>query len=207
MVNRSLFANEHDAALTKFYQQATSLSYYVWCSMKAALFICFFISTVAVQAQSHDFVLLKKGNRTVKRLFTGQYFTVAIDGAGPYACLVKEVFKDSLRLMGYSLLNTGTGYGASYIDTVGRYYFNTHYRNITSVYTDRNKNFNQAGSAFTLKAAGVLGVLLTVVNHGSPYFALGSAGLTGLGFLLAKKSTGEMKIGQKYKLVYVQVDG
>ena len=177
--------------------------------MKTALFICCIILATGINshAQSHDFLLLKKGNKTVQRLFAGQYFIAAIDGTGPYPCLIKQVFKDSLRLMSYSLLNTGTGYGASYIDTVGRFYFNAHYQHITSVYTDRNKNFNQSGSAFTLKAAGVLGILLTVVNGGSAFFALGSAGVSGLGFLLAKKSTGEQKIGKKYKLVYVKVDG
>jgi len=175
--------------------------------MKAVLLFFFLISSVALRAQSHDFLLLKKSNKTVKRLFAGQYMIAAIDSAGPYSCLIKDVFKDSLRLMAYSLQLSGTTYGASYIDTVSRFYFNAHYRNITGLYENRNRNFNIGGSAFTLKAAGVLGILLTVVNGGSPYFALGSAGLTGLGFLLARKSSGELKIGKKYKLVYVKVDG
>lgn len=176
--------------------------------MKAALLLLFITITYShSQAQSHDFILVKKGNKTIQRLFAGQYFIAAIDGSGPYPCLIKEVFKDSLRLMPYSLQLSGTSYGGAYIDTVGRFYFNAHYRHITSVYTNRNKNFNQSGSAFTLKAAGVLGILMTVVNDGSAFFALGSAGLSGLGFLLAKKSNGELKIGKKYKLVYVKIDG
>ncbi len=142
--------------------------------MKAFLFFCLFISTIYTQAQSHDFVLLKKNNKTVQRLFAGQYIVAAIDSAGPYTCLIKDVFNDSLRLMGYSLQLSGTGYGASYIDTVSRFYFTTHYRHVTALYEKmeapvilpwvRNKNFNLGGSAFTLKAAGVLGILLTVAD-------------------------------------------
>ena len=177
--------------------------------MKTALFICCILLTTGIHsyAQSHDFLLLKKGNKTIKRLFAGQYFVAAIDGAGPYPCLIKNVFKDSLRLMSYALLNTGTGYGASYIDTVGRFSFTVPYQSITAFYTNRNKNFNLRGSGGTLMAAGGLGLIITVVNGAKASFAAGSAALAGLGYLLAKKSNGEQKIGRKYKLVYVKVDG
>jgi hypothetical protein len=176
--------------------------------MKAALFVWFFLTIgVGTNAQSHDFVLLKKRNKTIQRLFVGQYFTAAIDGAGPYPCLVKDVFKDSLRLMSYSLLNTGTEYGGSYIDTVGRFYFTVPYKSITALYTNKNKNFDLRGSGGTLMAAGGLGLIITAVNSADVSFAVGSLVLSGLGYLLAKKSSGEQKIGKKYKLVYVKVDG
>jgi hypothetical protein len=175
--------------------------------MKAALLICFFIITCSLsRAQGNDFMLLKKRHKTVQRLFAGQYFIAAIDGSGPYSCLIKNVFKDSLRLMSYSLLNTGTGYGGSYIDTVGRFYFNVPYQSITALYTNRNKNFNVRGSGGTLMAAGGLGLIMTAVNGADVSFAAGSLVLSGLGYLLGKRSNGEQKIGRKYKLVYVNVD-
>ena len=109
--------------------------------------------------------------------------------------------------MSYSLLNTGTGYGGSYIDTVGRFYFTANYKSITAIYTNRNKNFNISGSAGTLMAAGGLGLIIAAVNKTPVSFAIGSVGLAGLGFMLAKTTSGEQKIGKKYKLVYVKVNG
>lgn len=177
--------------------------------MKAILLFCFFAITTCnkTDAQSNDFVLVKKGKKTIRRLFAGQYFIGAIDGTGPYPCLIKDIFKDSLRLMSYSLLNTGTGYGGSYIDTVGRFYFTANYKNITAIYTNRNKNFNIGGSSGTLMAAGGLGLIIAAANKASLSFAAGSAGLAGLGYLLAKSSAGQQKMGKKYKLVYVKVNG
>lgn len=177
--------------------------------MKTALFICCILLTTGINshAQSHDFLLLKKGNKTIKRLFAGQYFIAAIDGAGPYPCLIKNVFKDSLRLMSYALLNTGTSYGGSYIDTVSRLSFTVPYQSITAFYTNRNKNFNLRGSGGTLMAAGGLGLIITAANGADAPFTIGSLVLSGLGYLLGKRSNGEQKIGRKYKLVYVKVDG
>jgi hypothetical protein len=185
--------------------------------MKATLLLCslFFFGSL-VSAQSNDFILLKKKGKTVRRLFAGQYITAAIEGNGPYDLLIRNVYNDSVRFMGYALAQNATGYGGFYIDTVERYYITKPYRSFTAFYNDKNKKFNFASSSGTLMAAGFLGLLMTGVNAaylkqpvftgGTPWFAAGSAALIGVGYLLFKTSTKPIKIGKKYQLVYVKVD-
>jgi hypothetical protein len=188
--------------------------------MKCLFFLCLLAGLCShAAAQPNDFILLKKRGKTVRRLFAGQYITASIDGAGPYDLLIKNVYKDSVRLMGYSLAQNSTAYGGLYIDTVERYYFVTHYASITGFYNDvrRNKNFNITSSGGTLMAAGVLGVLMTGINaaylkeplvgNGRPLFAAGSAALFGLGYLLFRQSIKPIVVGKKYQLVYVKVSG
>ena len=184
--------------------------------MKALLPIAFLFCFSHLQAQSNDFILIKKKGKTVRRLFAGQYILAAIDSAGPYELLIKDVFLDSVRLMGYSLVQNTTGYGGFYIDTVGRYYFNKPYTSITAFYTNRNKKFNLGGSGGTMMAAGFLGLLITGVNAayqkqpvftgGTTWFAIGSLALGGVGYLLYKASTKPTVIGKKYQLVYVKLN-
>lgn len=183
--------------------------------MKTLLLIVVFLYGSTLQAQSNDFLLLQKKGKTVRRLFAGEYITTAIDGAGPYNLLIKNVYNDSVRLMGYSLVQNGTSYGGFYIDTVDRYYITKRYQSLTAFYNNRNKKFNIGGSGGTLMAAGFLGLLITGVNAaylkqplftgGTPWFAAGSVALAGVGYLLYKASIKPIIIGKKYQLVYVRV--
>lgn len=185
--------------------------------MKALLLLCsLFLFGLTVSAQSNDFLLLKKKGKTVRRLFAGQYITIALEDTGPYDMLIKDVYRDSVRLMGYSLIPNPTVYGGFYIDTVDRFYINKPYKSITAFYSNKNKKFNIGGSGGTLMAAGFLGLLITGVNAaylkepvftgGTPWFAAGSVALMGAGYWLFKASTKPITIGKKYELVYVKVD-
>ena len=183
--------------------------------MKVILLVVLLGFTCHVQAQSNDFILLKKKGKTVRRLFAGEYILAAIDGAGPYELVIREVYKDSVRLMGYSLEQNATAYGGFYIDTAARYYITKPYQSITAFYNNRNKKFNFGGSGGTMMAAGFLGLLITGVNAvylkqplftgGTPWFAAGSVALAGVGYLLYKASIKPIIIGKKYQLVYVKV--
>lgn len=184
--------------------------------MKILLLAGILLFGTYTQGQSNDFLLLKKKGKTVRRLFAGQYILAAIDSAGPYELLIRDVYKDSVRLMGYSLVQSATAYGGFYIDTVARYYITKPYQSITAFFQNRNKKFNFGGSGGTMMAAGFLGLLITGVNAaylkqplftgGTPWFAAGSVALAGVGYLLYKASIKPIEIGKKYQLVYVKVN-
>lgn len=180
--------------------------------MKILLPILLFCSTF-VFGQKADFLLIKKNNKTVQTFFSGNNigFTT-ISGANIYAN-IDGMKNDTLFLKEYIVRYIPTTIGTYIIDTAGSYSYKFLYNQIAAIGKAQKTNFNIKGSGAALFGGGVLltlgsGVVyLADKDKFSPALLLTSLGLGTLGYFLAKgkKHANAILIGQKYKLVYMNM--
>jgi hypothetical protein len=175
--------------------------------MNRLLVIICLLSSSAV-AQSTDFLLLQKRNRTIKSYYTGSHITFTTVTGAYIDADITQIRNDTLYLQQFIVQQIPTVLGVYMLDTTGSYRFQYHYNQIKSI--------NEPGVHFDFSASGASllgGGLILALASGVVYFAdnknfspaLMGAGvvLAGVGYLISKGSGKGILIGKKYKLLYI----
>ncbi len=176
--------------------------------MKKLLPLFFTFYAVASWAQSPDFILFKKKDRTLKTYFAGsQIGFTSVTGAYIEA-YITAIKNDTLYLKEYVIHQAPTQLGVYILDTTF-YYDRYHYNQIYSI-GKTGRHFDWAGSGAVLMGGGALltvasGVVYLADNKKfSPQLLGASLGLFGIGYLLSRNAGKGMVIGKRYSLVYVR---
>lgn len=160
-------------------------------------------------AQSADFLILKKKDRTIATYFAGSNIAfVTTTGAGIDA-YIYAIKHDTLYLQQFIVQRALTTFGTYFLDTVGSYHYSYHYSQIAGIGHQKKENFNWRGSGGALLSGGIL----LTLGSGVVYLAdrekfsapllLSSIGLGTLGYFLAKGKSDILTIGKKYRLLYM----
>lgn len=126
---------------------------------------------------------------------------------------INGIKNDTLYLQEFIIRYLPTTLGTYIIDTAGSYHYKYHYKQIAVIGQKEKTNFNVKGSGAVLLGGGILLTLASGVVYVadrekfSAPLLLTSVGLGTLGYFLAKgkKSGNGMRIGKKYKLVYMNM--
>ena len=163
-------------------------------------------------AQSSDFIILKKKNKTVKMFYTGSNIEFVTNTGAYRNAVITKIKNDSIFLKEYIINRIPTTLGFYITDTLGSYHFDYNYKQIA--YFGRvNKKFNVGGSGAALMGGGTLltlasGVVYVVDRKNfSPALMLSAIGLAGLGYLMNKASSKGITIGKNhYRLQYMNTN-
>lgn len=180
--------------------------------MKSILAILLLISATSF-AQSADFILLKKNNKTVMTFYSGSQISFTAESGAFINAQINGIKNDTLYLQEFIIRYLPTTLGTYIIDTAGSYHYKYHYKQIAVIGQKEKTNFNVKGSGAVLLGGGILLTLASGVVYVadrekfSAPLLLTSVGLGTLGYFLAKgkKSGNGMRIGKKYKLVYMNM--
>jgi hypothetical protein len=172
------------------------------------LCICASLST---KAQSADFIILKKKNKTIQTYYAGtQIEMMTVHGVYKNA-LINRIHNDTLYLQEFLVRQVVTQFGFYVTDTAGSYRYAYHYKDIKSIGKEQ-KGFNVSGSGGALFGGGVLLTLASGVvyladrDKFSPALMGGAAGLALVGYLMSKSGSKGMVIGKRnYHLDYVKM--
>lgn len=164
-------------------------------------------------AQTADFIMLKKKDRTIQAFYSGSNISLTTRSGAFINATINGIKNDTLYLQEFIIRYQPTTIGTYIIDTVGSYHYKYHYNQIAAIGRKEKTNFNNRGSGAALLGGGVV---LTIAS-GVVYLAdrsrfslpllIASAGLGTLGYFWAKgkKNGGAMVIGRKYRLVYMNM--
>lgn len=180
--------------------------------MRIVILTLFIFAGIVVKAQSSDFIILKKKNKTVKLFYKGDNIEF-ITTSGTYrSALINVIKNDSIFLQEFLINRTPTTLGFYVIDTVGSFRYAYNYNEIYH-FGQENKKFNLAGSGAALIGGGTLltlasGVVYLVDNKNfSPTLLAAGAGLAAVGYLMSKGSNKGITIGKKhYRLQYINTN-
>jgi len=183
--------------------------------MKSALlfFIAsFFIATVL--SQPSDFLIIKKGQRTVKSFFAGSHIGFETD-KGFYEGQINAIQKDSLFLTQFDIRQVMTTLGFYTVDTIASYRLSFSYKDIIKIPIQKRRGFDLASSGGSLFGGGVLITAFGLgtwifTKSGSRYYAsptlvISAAALAAVGYLLMRSNSSKYTIGKKYRLEYIKV--
>jgi hypothetical protein len=164
-------------------------------------------------AQSADFLILKKKNKTVQTFYSGSDISFTLHTGGFIRAHINGIKNDSLFLQEFIIRYLPTNIGTYIIDTAGSYRYKFHYKQIAAIGKQEKTNFNWRGSGASLMGGGAL----LILGSGVVYLAdrekfslplvAAAAGLGTLGYFMAKGKKGNngMAIGRKYQLVYMNM--
>ena len=178
--------------------------------MKFSLIAIFIFFGQQLFSQSKDFILFKKGNRTIGSYYTGNNIAFTNKDGNYIEAKITDIKNDSLFLRQFIIQQVPTNFGAYTLDTVGSYRYQYHYNQIKAIGRTGRK-FNTSGSGSALMGGGmVLAIASGVVYLAdrakfSPQLLVASVALGGIGYLLTKFGGKGMVIGKKYSFVYVNV--
>lgn len=183
--------------------------------MKSALF--FFIASffyAAVLSQPSDFLIIKKGQTTVKSYFAGSNIGFETD-KGFYSGQINAIRKDSLFLTQFDVRQVMTTFGFYILDTVASYRIAFSYKDIIRIPIQKRRGFDLSSSGGSLFGGGVLitafGLGTWVFTksdsryYASPTLVISAAALAGVGYLLLRSNSAKYTIGKKYRLEYIKV--
>ncbi len=180
--------------------------------MKLFLPILLFISTASF-AQSADFIILKKHNKTITTFYSGTNISFTAQSGAFINARINDIQNDTLYLQEFIIRYLPTTFGTYIIDTVGSYHYKYNYNQVKVIGQKERTNFNVKGSGAALLGGGIL----LTLGSGVVYLAdrekfsapllFASMGLGTLGYFMAKgkKGGGGKVIGKKYKLVYMNM--
>lgn len=179
--------------------------------MKKILFLLFtLISLNVVSAQSGDFIVIKKKNRTIATYFPGYNIQFLATNGAYRDAKINNIEKDTLYLQEFVVYRMPTTYGGFKLDTTGSFRYKYHYNQIHSFGPPKQKGFSLSGSGASLMGGG----LLLMLGSGVVYVAdrekfssnllIGAAALSGLGYLLSKSGSKPIIMGKRnYHVVYM----
>ncbi len=178
--------------------------------MHKIFIVIFFISQTAA-AQSADFILVKKKNKTIKTFFSGSHIAFQTTGGAYRDAEIKLIKNDSIFLREYIVNRVPTTLGFIILDTIGSYSYAYHYNEIKK-FGITYKNFDVRGSGAALLGGGILLTLASGVSYlanpkkFSSKLLIAAAGLGTAGYFLSKKGGKGIVIGKKnYSLKYISV--
>lgn len=163
-------------------------------------------------AQSADFLILKKKNKTVKMFYAGSNIEF-VSNTGAYRnAVITKIINDSIFLKEYIINRIPTTLGFYVVDTAGSFHFEYNYKQI-AYFGKVNTKFNVGGSGATLMGGGILLTLASAVvyvadkKNFSPALMAAAAGLAGVGYLMTKASRKGITIGKNhYHLQYMNTN-
>jgi len=163
-------------------------------------------------AQIADFILLKKGAKTIKTIYADNDISFTTTSGSYLTAHINAIKNDSLFLQQYVIRYLPTTLGTYIIDTAGSYRYIYHYNQIMAIGKAEKKGFNTKGSGASLFGGGILltvasGVVWLVDRKKfSAPLMIASAALATAGYFMAKGGSSGMVIGKKgYKLVYMNM--
>lgn len=158
-----------------------------------------------------DFILLKKHNKTVKRIFQGDQFSFSTNSGVYKEGLISKIQNDSIYIKQFVVKQIPTTIGTYILDTAGSLKFVYNYKDINTI-GEKPKGFNLSAGGYTLMGGSVLLILGSGVvyladrDKFSPELLIGSAILGGVGFLLTKIGSKGIVIGKRgYRLQYMPI--
>jgi len=164
-------------------------------------------------AQSSDFILLRKKDKTIRSYYAGtQIEFVTTDGVYKNA-LITRIANDSIYLQEFLVRRAYTSLGFYVTDTAGSFRYAYHYKQVGRI-GKKQKGFDVSGSGAVLFGGGILLTLGSAVVYladrekFSPALMITSAGLAAIGYFLMKAGNKGMVMGKKnYRLEYISVSG
>ncbi len=178
--------------------------------MKIILPVLLLISAIT-QAQSADFLILKKHGKTVETFYAGTNIAFTSTTGAYHDALINQLKNDSLYLQEFITRYLPTTFGTYIIDTMGSYHYQYHYDQIAAMGRKEKKGFDTKGSGAALLGGGVVLTLASGVVYlvdrkkFSAPLLIASAALGTLGYFLAKGHSSGIVIGKKYKLIYMSM--
>ena len=171
-----------------------------------------FASTTSL-AQSADFIILKKHNKTIQTFYSGTNISFTSTNGSFINAQINGIKNDTLYLQEFIIRYLPTTIGTYIVDTAGSYHYKYHYNQVAAIGRKEKTNFNTRGSGAALFGGGVLLSLASGVVYVadrekfSAPLLLTSVGLGTLGYFMAKGKKGGngMAIGKKYRLVYMNM--
>ena len=179
--------------------------------MKILLILIFTIFFAGVGlAQSGDFIVVKKRNKTIATYFPGYNIQFLATNGAYRDAQINKIENDTLYLQEFVVYRVPTTFGGFILDTAGSFRYKYHYNQIHSFGPPKQKGFSLSGSGSSLMGGG----LLLMLGSGVVYVAdrekfssgllLGAAALSGLGYLLSKSGSKPMIMGKRnYNIVYM----
>ena len=167
--------------------------------------------SLSCYAQSADFIVLKKHNKTVKTFYTGANIDITTTSGAYISAQIIGIKNDSLFLQEFIIHYLPTTIGTYIVDTAGSYHYKFHYNQVKAIGKVEKKGFNTKGSGASLFGGGVLLTLASGVVYlvdrkkFSAPLMIASAALATAGYFMSKGGSNAMLIGKKYKLVYMDM--
>lgn len=178
--------------------------------MKIILISLLFFTTTSF-AQSADFIILKKNNKTVTTFYSGTDIAFTSTSGAFINARINAIKNDTLFLQQFVVRMLPTTYGSYILDTAGSYHYKYDYRDIKAIGREEKTNFNWRGSGTALLSGGIL----LTIGSGIVYFAdrkkfsapllIAAVGLGTAGYFLSKGKSNAMTIGKKYQLLYMDM--
>ncbi|MBC7937710.1 MAG: hypothetical protein H7Y86_20365 [Rhizobacter sp.] len=178
--------------------------------MKQLLYI-FLLIPFSVPAQSSDFIILKKKNKTIRNIFAGSNIEFISTNGAYRDALINAIKNDSIYLQEFVVNRVPTTFGTYMLDTVGSFRYMYHYNQIGSFGPKKQRGFNVGGSGAALMGGGALLTVASGVSYladkekFSPGLLAAAVGLGGLGYLMNSSSGKGMVVGKKYRLQYMKM--
>jgi len=178
--------------------------------MRIILLLNLFFSTASL-AQSADFIILKKHNKTVATYFSGTNISFTTNTGAFFEGRINQIKNDSIYLQEFLTRYLPTTFGTYIIDTMGSYHYKYHYNQVAAIGRAEKTNFNMRGSGANLMGGGIVlavasGVVYLVDRQKfSAPLLIAAVALGTAGYLMAKGHKSGMLIGKKYKLVYMNM--
>jgi hypothetical protein len=172
-------------------------------------FLILVIFSYSAAAQSTDFILLQKRNKTIASYYIGSHITLTTVSGANIDADITEIKNDTLYLQEFIVQQVPTNLGVYMLDTTGSYRFQYHYNEIKSISVPgRHFDFSASGASL-LGGGAILAVASGVVylidrNNYSPKLMIAGLALAGIGYVMSKNSGKGMQIGKQYKLVYIE---
>ncbi|HMJ48023.1 MAG TPA: hypothetical protein VK498_11885 [Ferruginibacter sp.] len=177
--------------------------------MKGCMLLILFFTCNVLRAQS-DFIILKKGSKTIRTYFQGSNIEFMTTTGIYRNGLINKIKHDSIYLQEFLVRQVMTTLGFYVIDTAGSFRYIYHYNQVKSIGREQ-KNFNWKGSGAALLGGGTLLTLASGISYladkdkFSPSLMAASAGLALAGYFMGKGGKG-IVIGKKnYKLLYMSL--
>jgi hypothetical protein len=170
--------------------------------MKSLSLLILLFTGANIFAQPSDFITLKKKGRTIKTFFAGNSISfITTSNANFFNVQINNIF----------ITQVPTRLGVYVLDTVARYRYGFHYKEVGTIYSDK-KGFSFSGSGSSLMGGGLLIMVISGVIYivDRSKFSLplvgAAAGLGLIGYFLTRLQTTNYKIGKKYQLNYISVN-
>lgn len=180
--------------------------------MRILIFIILCFISGITKAQTADFIILKKKNKTVKIFYKGSNIEFVTTSGVYRNALINNIKNDSIFLQEFLITRRPTTLGFFVIDTLGSFRYSYNYKEIYH-FGQENKKFNFAGSGATLLGGGTLltlasGVVYLADNKNfSPTLLAAGLGIAAVGYFMSKGSNKGITIGKKhYRLQYMNTD-
>ena len=178
--------------------------------MKVFFLLILSFTGIVTIAQPSDFIILKKGNKSIRTYFQGSHIEFTADNGAYRNALIKSINNDSLYLQEFLVQRAMTTLGFSVLDTIGSFRYVYHFNQVKNIGREQ-KNFNWRGSGAALLGGGIILTLASGVVYladrekFSTGLLGGSAGLALAGYFMARPGNGIVIGKKKYRLQYMSL--